>query len=698
MEHRNISLFRGYSDTESVETSLEEIVNIIKCDAALRDRTEKHRYYLQQDLRKDADREKSGCPCFAVAVCFEGGKTREHICAWAGYTLVDLDHIAPERMAATLTLICADKYTLMAYTTISGHGIRIICRIDDLNGAEKGKAFRQYAKYFNQVNDYYSCLVGFESDGQCKNATRISGLASDPHVYYNPSAASFVLQDSPIAPQPQDGASEAVPTKRNKRLEKVVKAAERLLEEEGVSYCEHHHNEYVMRMGYLLNQYGVARKTAAAWAAEHFPDYDGDVAAVIGSCYANTGEHGIRSLVRRGEDDEKFATVADIEQFLSEQAKFRKNTVSGKFEVLMADCGEEYAELTDRYVNTLWSRMNKAGMLARIADIRSVLDSEYTPLFNPFVAYLEGLPAWDGTTDPIARLAAGVHVKDDQKLFGIYFKKWLVATIASLLDTKVVNHEILVFIGKQGIYKTTWMQRLLPVELQRYFYVKSNSRRVSKDDLFTLTEFALVCLEELEEMTSAQVSQLKAITGMTDVNERAAYGHFKESRPHIASFCGTSNNVTFLNDLSGNRRWLPFEVDSIDSPFDYPIDYAGVYAQGYALWKSGFHYWFEQEEIDAVNLHNRYFEVPCLERELVQVYYRRPMPGEECMFLTNAQILGHINIGIRQPLSPTRLGLVMKQEGYEAVRSGGRRGYRVVELKGDEIYRNQCAMARYVGD
>ena len=42
--------------------------------------------------------------------------------------------------------------------------------------------------------------------------------------------------------------------------------------------------------------------------------------------------------------------------------------------------------------------------------------------------------------------------------------------------------------------------------------------------------------------------------------------------------------------------------------------------------------------------------------------------------------------------------MVMKQEGYEAVRSGGRRGYRVVELKGDEIYRNQCAMARYVGD
>ena len=103
MEHRNISLFRGYSDTESVETSLEEIVNIIKCDAALRDRAEKHRYYLQQDLRKDADREKSGCPCFAVAVCFEGGKTREHICAWTGYTLVDLDPVSYTHLVGMLS-------------------------------------------------------------------------------------------------------------------------------------------------------------------------------------------------------------------------------------------------------------------------------------------------------------------------------------------------------------------------------------------------------------------------------------------------------------------------------------------------------------------------------------------------------------------------------------------------------------------
>ena len=68
MENYKISLFRGYSDTEPVKTSLEEVVNIIRCDAALHDRTQKHRYYLGQGWKRDADREKAGCPCFAVAV------------------------------------------------------------------------------------------------------------------------------------------------------------------------------------------------------------------------------------------------------------------------------------------------------------------------------------------------------------------------------------------------------------------------------------------------------------------------------------------------------------------------------------------------------------------------------------------------------------------------------------------------------
>lgn len=71
------------------------------------------------------------------------------------------------------------------------------------------------------------------------------------------------------------------------------------------------------------------------------------------------------------------------------------------------------------------------------------------------------------------------------------------------------------------------------------------------------------------------------------------------------------------------------------------------------------------------------------------------MPGEACIFVTTAYILNRISVGIKQLLSPTKIGITMKQAGFELIRSANQRGYRVVELKSEEVYRNQCATARY---
>lgn len=76
----------------------------------------------------------------------------------------------------------------------------------------------------------------------------------------------------------------------------MIDTATRLLADEGVEYTEHHHNEYIMRMGYLLNAYGVAQTTATEWAKERFADYDGDVSSIFASCYLNIKEHGSRPL------------------------------------------------------------------------------------------------------------------------------------------------------------------------------------------------------------------------------------------------------------------------------------------------------------------------------------------------------------------------------------------------------------------
>ena len=76
--------------------------------------------------------EKAACPCFAVAVCFGGGKQAENITGWTSLALADIDHIDADRLPELIGRVRADKHTLLSYTTISGTGLRIIYRTDCL--------------------------------------------------------------------------------------------------------------------------------------------------------------------------------------------------------------------------------------------------------------------------------------------------------------------------------------------------------------------------------------------------------------------------------------------------------------------------------------------------------------------------------------------------------------------------------------
>ena len=90
--HRmKINLFYGYSDCNPKNTTLEEVFQLILNDASVKERTERHRYYLNQGLKKEAGYEKSGSICFSVATLFEGGKTQKHIVGWPGIGMVDID-------------------------------------------------------------------------------------------------------------------------------------------------------------------------------------------------------------------------------------------------------------------------------------------------------------------------------------------------------------------------------------------------------------------------------------------------------------------------------------------------------------------------------------------------------------------------------------------------------------------------------
>ena len=399
------------------------------------------------------------------------------------------------------------------------------------------------------------------------------------------------------------------------------------------------------------------------------------------------------------------ATVKDIEEFLRDNIFLRHNVVTKRVECriperdLWNEFGTDSVDtpcwhpISDRIVNTLWRVLSKTKKV-RLQDIYQVIGSDFSPDFNPFTFYLDHLPPWDGN-DHILGMSVSVSVKGEvaeQMLFADYLKKWLVGMVAGWVDPQVVNNVILVLIGEQGSYKTTWFNYLLPPDLRQYFYTKTNANRMGKDDLLTLAQYGLVCCEELDTMRPSELNQLKAAVTMPSIDERAAYAHFHEHRQHIASFCGTGNNIQFLSDPSGNRRWLPFEIESIESPREHLFDYEGIYAQAYALYQQGFQYWFSREEIMKLSEHNKQFETPRLEKELIQLYFRKPIGVEGGIFMSTARAMQIVSSNISQKLNPVQLGRAFGELGFKRIKYQGVRGYVVMLRTGDEIQRIQRLM------
>ena len=397
---------------------------------------------------------------------------------------------------------------------------------------------------------------------------------------------------------------------------------------------------------------------------------------------------------------EYIASVEDIKEYLMNQYLLRRNVVKGWVEYRKpATCRGEttaWQPLTDQTENDIWMALSQTKRVDK-KHISNVINSSFVDDYHPFRSYLEHLPPWNGTDDHLLALSLTVQVKggvDEQLRFAQYLKKWMVGMVAGWLNPQVVNNVILVLIGEQGSYKTTWFSYLLPPELEEYFRIKTNASRMTKDDLLSLTNYGLLCFEELDTMSTREQNELKSAVTMPSVDERVPYDRYAKHRPHIASFCGTGNNVEFLSDLTGNRRWLPFEVEGIMSPRDDPFDYENIYSQAYALYLQGYQYWFSQSDVQQLAQHNAHFEVPKTAQDLVDVYFRQPVGIERGEFMPIGRALQIVGSGsVNQEINTRNLGRAFKELGFKSMRTNASRGYVVVQRTPAEIAERQKWLA-----
>ena len=383
----------------------------------------------------------------------------------------------------------------MSYITMSGNGLRVIFTYEiapEFSGIPKDEdEVKKFEAYYQQAfyagNAYYEKLLGAKADMQCKNITRLSGLAHDPEVFLRPQS-----EVTPFTAEEISTAATAYvkQSKEDKQMQRIQTYFDTLiapqLAKAKIEFRSGSHNDYVMRVGYKLAERRFSKKVALRWAMQKFGKDYPDTEQVINSCFANASSHGKQGGGGDSRGDSKTATVEEIKSFLDGHVSLRFNEITSRVEYESPEDKEDktdahsvadarrFIPVNDRIVNSLWSQMSTITRV-NIQDMYRVIESDYVPVFNPFKAYLNNLcqsVKSVGDRDYIQELAQTVRVKggeQEQMLWHLYLKKWLVGMVASWISDDVVNNVILVLIGEQGAYKTTWFNYLLPPPLKQYF-------------------------------------------------------------------------------------------------------------------------------------------------------------------------------------------------------------------------------------
>lgn len=703
----------------------DELVRIIKFDEMTKNHTELYR--KQVPISKAlADNTKLMMPGITASALMDGqGKQVANILKPTYWLAVDIDKIPDEKMQEVIAKADKDPYVMARYVTASGHGLRILARYKPFDDPEV-TAVELFDVVVRKAMDYFSILLGVPADEKCCDITRMCGLAHDPTAYFCWNSKPFELDTKDIKrlyfKKSMAEKYERHSSRRRKPSQKMVSLAkhiptideaapaiEKLLETWGKEFEPNRHNDYVYNFGLTCLKYDIDQKEATDYADQHFSAQYPKTVSVMNQAYKHQEQRGTWQFMRKGESYGKKPSMKMLKQWLSMRYEFHRNEVTGYYEVCSRDVLKgkfhRWTRMDDNIENSLWIEMEEDGLQTLLPRLHSLINSDFSEKYNPLLDYLTALPAWDGKTDYIQMLADRIHIADTdgahhtQEDFRYFFKKWFVAMVVTWVTDTVVGQTILIFVGKGGLFKTTFFDKLLPKVLHDYFINESTASYTDKDFMEAMASKALMCLDEFETAFGKNLSAFKSCVTKLFFSIRRPYDKYRTELPHRAAMCGTSNSVQIISEEE-NRRYSPWLIESIDSPIDHPIDYQHVYAQAVALGKEvmerqrkhedGWVFWLTTEDIEVMREHNKMFMISNYMEDQILRYYRVPGKDVEARYIKfrySSEILERIGgcPALSRYIYQQNLASTLLRLGFERKRRSKGMGWFVIEKEVGEM-------------
>lgn len=187
----------------------------------------------------------------------------------------------------------------------------------------------------------------------------------------------------------------------------------------------------------------------------------------------------------------------------------------------------------------------------------ALIEHVKTNRFDSAIAWLtDGVPDWDGVPRIESFLCDVAKVEDTDYTRATSRYLWT-ALAGRVLQPGIKADMVPIFVGEQGAGKSMLAEALAP---SREFFI-SLSLHERDDNLARLMKGHLVA--ELAELSGLRTREIESIKKFIALGHDSWVPKYQEAQTMYLRrlvFIGTTNADDFLDDATGNRRWLPVKV------------------------------------------------------------------------------------------------------------------------------------------
>lgn len=239
------------------------------------------------------------------------------------------------------------------------------------------------------------------------------------------------------------------------------------------------------------------------------------------------------------------------------KGKFALNEFAGIGEVLGPlpwDKSTKRRLWSDTDNSGLYWYMEKVYSITGRGNIDAALDVHAaTNSFNDVQTFIKGL-TWDGVPR-LDTLFIDYLGAEDTEYNRAVCRKAFTAAVARAMIPGCKFDNMLILCGSQGLGKSTLLDKM-----STGWFNDSIRSFEGKEASELLRGVWLVEIAELDAFRRTDVARIKQFLSLRADRYRAAYGRNVKELPRCCVFFGTCNQMEFLQDTTGNRRFWPVDV------------------------------------------------------------------------------------------------------------------------------------------